>query len=151
MLDVDVAGALGAGAKLAVYFSTFDEKGLVHCLSKVIEPVPLTILRLSRSAGAGGWRMSRLTTKASSGRRRRSCIVTKSLLAAAQLGITVCVLQRVNDGSEAQMNDGRAHVNFPATSPDVLAIGGTTLHVGRPAKGASHVTETVWNDGPNGV
>ena len=36
MLDVDVAGALGAGAKLAVYFSTFDEKGLVDCLSKVI-------------------------------------------------------------------------------------------------------------------
>jgi kumamolisin len=29
MLDVDVAGSLGAGAKLAVYFATFDEKGLV--------------------------------------------------------------------------------------------------------------------------
>jgi kumamolisin len=35
MLDIDVAGALG-GSKIAVYFSTFDEKGLIDGLSKVI-------------------------------------------------------------------------------------------------------------------
>src|SRR5580704_1053712 len=35
MLDVEVAGALAGGAKIAVYFSTFDEKGLVDCLAKV--------------------------------------------------------------------------------------------------------------------
>ena len=52
----------------------------------------------------------------------------QSFLAAAHLGITVCV-STGDDGSEAQMQDGRAHVNFPATSPYVLAVGGTTLHV----------------------
>ena len=36
MLDVDIAGALAGGAKVAVYFSTFDEKGLVDILSTVI-------------------------------------------------------------------------------------------------------------------
>src|SRR5271165_5106368 len=36
MLDIDVAGALAGGAKVAVYFSTFDEKGLVDILSAVI-------------------------------------------------------------------------------------------------------------------
>ena len=46
------------------------------------------------------------------------------------------------------MQDGRAHVNFPATSPYVLAVGGTTLHVRQAAKGVAKVTEVVWNDGP---
>jgi kumamolisin len=46
------------------------------------------------------------------------------------------------------MQDGRAHVNFPATSPYVLAVGGTTLHVRKDAKGVANITEVVWNDGP---
>jgi kumamolisin len=53
-----------------------------------------------------------------------------------------------DDGSEAQLKDGRAHVNFPASSPYVLAVGGTTLHVHKNTKGLPHITEVVWNDGP---
>jgi kumamolisin len=70
-----------------------------------------------------------------------------SFLAAAHLGITVCV-STGDDGAEAQMQDGRAHVNFPATSPYVLAVGGTTLHVRKNSEGSPNVTEVVWNDGP---
>ena len=147
MLDVDVAGALGAGAKLAVYFSTFDEKGLVDCLSKVIndstnDPSVVSI--------SWGWDENESFNNEGviwSPAAIQHC--NQSFLAAAQLGITVCV-STGDDGSEAQMQDGRAHVNFPATSPYVLAVGGTTLHVRKTAKGASHVTETVWNDGPSG-
>lgn len=36
MLDIDVAGAMAGGAKVAVYFSTFDEKGFIDILSAVI-------------------------------------------------------------------------------------------------------------------
>ena len=39
-------------------------------------------------------------------------------------------------------------MNFPASSPYVLAVGGTTLHVHKNAKGLRQVTEVVWNDGP---
>jgi kumamolisin len=70
-----------------------------------------------------------------------------SLLALAHLGITVCV-STGDDGSEAQVQDGRAHVNFPASSPYVLAVGGTTLHARKNSKGTMQVTEVVWNDGP---
>lgn len=147
MLDVDVAGALGAGAKLAVYFSTFDEKGLVDCLSKVVndsanDPSVVSI--------SWGWDENEAFNNEGvvwSAAAIQHC--NQSFLAAAQLGITVCV-STGDDGSEAQMRDGRAHVNFPATSPYVLAVGGTTLHVRKTAKGASNVTETVWNDGPSG-
>ena len=72
---------------------------------------------------------------------------TRACLAVAQLGITVCV-STGDDGSEAQVQDGHAHVNFPATSPYALAVGGTTLHARKGANGQMAVTEVVWNDGP---
>jgi kumamolisin len=147
MLDVDVAGALGGGAKIVAYFSTFDEKGLVDCLSRVIsdsanDPSVISI--------SWGWDENQAINNSGiiwSPAAIEHC--NASFLAAAHLGITTCV-STGDDGSEAQMHDGQAHVNFPATSPYVLAVGGTTLHVHKDAKGATQVTETVWNDGPGG-
>ena len=74
------------------------------------------------------------------------------------MSITACWRQRssasqfasrpVTKAPEAQVQDGHAHVNFPATSPYVLAVGGTTLHARKSAKGQTAITEVVWNDGP---
>jgi kumamolisin len=52
--------------------------------------------------------------------------IDERLQAAAALGITVCAAAG-DDGSADQENDGRAHVDFPASSPHVLAVGGTML------------------------
>ncbi len=145
MLDIDVAGALGAGAKLAVYFSTFDEKGLVDCLSAVINDAQNDPSVLSIS---WGWAENEAFNNSGvtwSDAAIAAC--NQSFLAAAQLGITVCV-STGDDGAEAQIQDGLAHVNFPASSPYVLAVGGTTLHVARSAGGTTQMTEVVWNDGP---
>src|ERR1700722_13642957 len=143
MLDIDVAGALAPEATIAVYFSTFDEKGLIDAISAVIadksnDPTVVSI--------SWGWdenqpfQNSVLWTPAAIDH------IGESFLAAAQLGITVCV-STGDDGSEAQMKDGRAHVNYPATDPSVLAVGGTTLHKKSGSKPAI-ASETVWNDGP---
>ena len=145
MLDVDVAGALGGGAKIAVYFSTFDEKGMIDILSAVIadqvnDPSVLSI--------SWGWAENQdFNNTGVTWSPAAIDHINHSFLAAAQLGISVCV-STGDDGSEAQIKDGKAHVNFPATSPYVLAVGGTTLHAKTSASGAKHVTETVWNDGP---
>ena len=145
MLDIDVAGALAGGAKVAVYFSTFDEKGLVDILSAVIndganDPSVLSV--------SWGWDENQ-PFNGSNILWSAAAIdhVNQSLLAIAQLGITVCV-STGDDGSEAQVKDGNAHVNFPATSPYVLAVGGTTLHARQSTTGQVAVTEVVWNDGP---
>jgi kumamolisin len=144
MLDVDVAGALAGGAKVAVYFSTFDEKGLVDILSAVIndsanDPGVLSV--------SWGWDENQPFNNGILWSPAAIDHVNQSLLAVAQLGITVCV-STGDDGSEAQVQDGHAHVNFPATSPYVLAVGGTTLHARKHANGQMAVTEVVWNDGP---
>ena len=144
MLDVDVAGALAGGAKVAVYFSTFDEKGLVDVLSTVIndsanDPAVLSV--------SWGWDENQPFNNGILWSAAAIDHVNQSLLAVAQLGITVCI-STGDDGSEAQVQDGHAHVNFPATSPYVLAVGGTTLHARKAANGQMAVTEVVWNDGP---
>jgi kumamolisin len=145
MLDIDVAGCLGAGAKLAVYFSTFDEKGLVDILSAVIADAQNDPSVVSIS---WGWAENEpFNNSGITWSDAAIAVCEQSFLAAAQLGITVCV-STGDDGSEAQIQDGRAHVNFPASSEYVLAVGGTTLHVPKDATGASTRTEVVWNDGP---
>jgi len=145
MLDIEIAGTLAGGAKIAVYFSTFDEKGLIDILSAVIndsanDPSVVSI--------SWGWDENQ-PFNGSNVLWSPAAIdhVNHSLLAAAQLGITVCV-STGDDGSEAQVKDGNAHVNFPATSPYVLAVGGTTLHARKRKNGQVAVTEVVWNDGP---
>jgi kumamolisin len=145
MLDIDVAGALAGGAKIATYFSTFDEKGLVDALSRVVAD---SINDPSVVSISWGWDENEPFN--SSGIVWSQAAIdhcNESFLAAAQLGITVCV-STGDDGSEAQIKDGRAHVNFPASSPYVLAVGGTTLHVRKNAAGSTQITEVVWNDGP---
>jgi kumamolisin len=144
MLDIDVAGAMAGGAKIAVYFSTFDEKGFIDCLSAVINDAANNPGVVSIS---WGWDENQPFNNTVLWSPAAIDHVNHSLLAAAQLGITVCV-STGDDGSEAQVKDGHAHVNFPATSPYVLAVGGTTLHARKSAKGQTAITEVVWNDGP---
>ena len=144
MLDIEVVGALAGGAKVAVYFSTFDEKGLIDALSAVISD---KTNKPSVVSVSWGWDENQPFNNGILWSPAAIDHVNHSMLAAAQLGITVCV-STGDDGSEAQVKDGHAHVNFPATSPYVLAVGGTSLHVKQTSKGLTHITETVWNDGP---
>ena len=133
MLDVDVAGALAGGAKVAVYFSTFDEKGLVDTLSAVIDDQTNDPSVVSIS---WGWDENQPFNNGIPWSPAAIDHVNHSFLAVAHLGITVCV-STGDDGSEAQIQDGQAHVNFPATSPYVLAVGGTTLHARKAPTGRS--------------
>ena len=64
---------------------------------------------------------------------------------AAALGVTITVASGDN-GSSDGVSDGQNHVDFPASSPHVLACGGTEL-IG---SGSTIGTETVWNDGAQG-
>jgi kumamolisin len=62
---------------------------------------------------------------------------------AAALGITVCAAAGDNGSGDA-VNDGQAHVDFPASSPNALGCGGTKL-VADPSTGQVS-SEVVWNE-----
>ena len=54
--------------------------------------------------------------------------VNGSLMAAANIGVTVCVTAG-GDGSSDGISDGHAHSDFPAYSPYVLAVGDITIRI----------------------
>ena len=129
-MDVQIVAGLAPGAEQIVYFSTFDEQGWVDLINEVVAGRPAPAVALSVSWGLAeddpNWSQGALQA------------IDQRLQAAALLGITVCVASG-DDGSGDQESDGRAHVDFPASSPHVLAVGGTML---------AGDTDVVWWQSP---
>jgi kumamolisin len=133
MLDIEVVAGVCPGAKITLYFSNFTEKGWVDVIDAALndatnDPCVLSI-SYGLAEGADIWTQQAMDA------------VNDAMKEAAARGLPVCVASG-DDGSDDQVGDGLAHINFPATSPYVLSVGGTAL-----VKGASGSSETVWFDG----
>ena len=130
--DIEVAGAVAPGAKIAVYFAPNTDTGFAAAIGAAAHDAnnKPSIISISWGAREAYW-----TPK---GR----AAINSALKEAAKLGITVLVAagdSGVSDG----LDDGSPHVDFPASSPWVLAVGGTSLL----ANDGEIRSETVWNTG----
>lgn len=135
MLDVEVVAGVCPEATIVVYFSSFDEGGWVNAIDTAVhdQQNPLSVLSVSwgyAEDAAGAWTAGAIDS------------INDTLQSAALLGVTICVAAG-DDGSSDGVSDGLAHVDFPSSSPYVLAVGGTTLK--KSASGT--ITETAWKDG----
>lgn len=133
MLDVEVVAGVCPGANIALYFSNFTEKGWVDVIDAALndtanDPCVLSI-SYGLAEGADIWTQQAMDA------------VNDAMKEAAARGIPVCVASG-DDGSDDQVGDGLAHINFPATSPYVLSVGGTAL-----VKEGGGFGEKVWFDG----
>ena len=131
MMDVQVIAGLCPKANISVYFSTFDQKGWVDLLNEVINAMP-TVLSISWGLAEDdpGWSSNAVSA------------INDRLNAVRLLGITTCISSG-DDGSGDQINDGKAHVDFPSVSPFVLSVGGTMLKAS-----GSAVDEVTWWESP---
>ncbi len=115
MLDIDVAGGLGGGAKIAVYFSTFDEKGAGGLPQQGDQRFDQRSFGRVDQLGMG-----RKPDLQQRGRHLVGCgksrIAMQASSRAAHLGITVCV-STGDDGSEAQMRGWPRARQFPGDKP----------------------------------
>ena len=141
-LDIEVAGAIAPVAKIVVYFAPFTEQGWVDALTAAIHDNTNkpSVISISWGFAEGepvqGFEWTQQTVDA----------VNQTLQAAAAMGVSVCVASGDNGSSEG-INDGLAHVDFPASSPYVLGCGGTKLT----ASNTKIRSEVVWNqDGSGG-
>jgi kumamolisin len=144
MLDIEVIAGACPAATQVVYFgsSNFDEKAWIDTLGKAIHDAVNNPFILSIS-----WGSAEDSDVWSDGTLDR---VNDAFHEAAMMGITICVASG-DDGSADETDfqpgdgslDGRAHVDFPASSPFVLGVGGTDLRIGP----AGSVTERAWKDG----
>jgi kumamolisin len=135
MLDIEVAGAMAPGARIVVYFAPNTDRGFLDAITTAVHDQrhKPSVISISWGAPEAGW-----TTQAMQA-------FDQAFQDAAALGVTVCCASGDN-GSGDGVSDGRAHVDFPASSPFALACGGTRLD----ATGGSITSETVWNDGAMG-
>jgi kumamolisin len=133
-MDIQIVAGLCPKAEIFVYFAPFSQKGWVDLLNKVISGAPAKPVTLSVSWGAPedspDWSSSARTQ------------INDRLQAVALLGINVCISSG-DDGSGDEMTDGRAHVDFPGSSPFALSVGGTML-----AGAGANPTEEVWWEAP---
>jgi kumamolisin len=130
MLDIEVAGAVAPGARIVVYFAPNTDQGFVDAIAQAIHDAKYkpSVISISWGSAEINW-----TAQAMSA-------LDAACQSAAALGVTITVASGDN-GSSDGVNDGKNHVDFPASSPHVLACGGTKLH----GSGSSISAEVVWN------
>lgn len=132
MLDIEVAGAVAPGATLAVYFAPNTDKGFLDAITQAVHDTRYKpgVISISWGAAESQWTQQSLDA------------YNQVFKEAASLGVTICAAAG-DAGSNDGVTDGKAHVDFPASSPYVLACGGTRLSVGTNGKIAS---EVVWHE-----
>jgi kumamolisin len=129
MLDIEVSAAVATGAKIAVYFAPNTDQGFIDAVSTAVHDTTNkpSVISISWGGPESSW-----TAQASTA-------LDAACQAAAAVGVTITVASG-DDGS----TDGATgnNVDFPASSPHVLACGGTTLK----GSGTTITSEVVWNE-----
>lgn len=131
MLDIEVAGAVAPGAKIVVYFAPNTDAGFLDAITTAIHDKTNqpSVVSISWGGPESSWTSQAMTS------------MDGAFQAAAAIGVTICCAAG-DDGSTDGVSDGLQHVDFPASSPNVLACGGTRLML----SGNTISSETVWND-----
>jgi kumamolisin len=135
MLDIEVAGSLAPGADQLVYFAPNTDQGFTDAVSEAAhaEPTP-DVISISWGGPEDSWTEQGRTA------------LDEACADAVALGVTVLAAAG-DSGSGDGESDGQPHCDFPASSPNVLGCGGTSLTLD--SSGAI-AAETVWNDGSGG-
>ena len=129
MLDIEVAGSVAPGAKLAVYFTPNTDQGFIDAITTAVHDTKNkpSVISISWGGPESSW------TAQSTAALDAAC------QSAAALGVTITVAAGDNGSSDGGTGN---NVDFPASSPHVLGCGGTKLD----ANGATIVSEVVWNE-----
>ncbi|WEG10982.1 S53 family peptidase [Pullulanibacillus sp. KACC 23026] len=131
VLDIEVAGAVAPGVKIAVYFAPNTDAGFLNVIKTAIHDTENKPSVLSISWGSAEANWTEQAMKA----------MDQAFQDAATLGVTICCAAG-DQGSSDGANDGNVHVDFPASSPHVLACGGTKLV----ASNNRITEEVVWDE-----
>jgi kumamolisin len=131
MLDIEVVGGIAPGVNIVVYFAENTDAGFLNAITTAVHDTTNnpSIISISWGGPESSWTQQAMTS------------MDEAFQSAAALGVTVCVAAG-DDGSTDGVTDGLNHVDFPASSPNVLACGGTKLV----ATNNTITSETVWNE-----
>jgi kumamolisin len=132
-LDIQVAGAVAPSAAQLVYFAPNTDQGFINAIAQAVHTTPPPIV-VSISWGQSEDQWSEQSRTSMDG----------VFADAAALGVTVTVAAGDNGSSDDPNSTSGVHVDFPASSPHVLACGGTQL-IGDLSTNTI-TSEVVWNE-----
>jgi kumamolisin len=130
-LDLEVAGAVAPGAQLAAYFAPNTDQGFIDAVTTAVHDATLkpSIVSISWGGPETSWTTQSLNA------------LNSACQDGSTMGVTVLVAAG-DDGATDGSSNGQPTVDFPASSPYVVACGGTTLEL----SGTTIESEDVWND-----
>jgi len=132
-LDIEVVGGVAPGAAQIVYFSTNTDQGFIDAIAQAVHATPSPIaVSISWGQSEDQWSAQSRTA------------MDQAFADAAALGATVTVAAGDNGSSDDPSEQTQVHCDFPASSPNALACGGTKL-VGNTSSFAI-TSEVVWNE-----
>jgi kumamolisin len=137
LLDIEVIGSIVPGANIVVYFAPNTDQGFLDAITTAVHDTTNkpSVISISWGGAESTYTSQALTN------------FDQAFQDAGTLGVSVCIAAGDN-GSDDGVGDGMAHVDFPASSPNVLACGGTTLD----SSNGTITSEVVWDSGAgNGV
>jgi kumamolisin len=129
MLDIEVAAAVAPGAKIVVYFTPNTDQGFIDAITTAVHDTANkpSVISISWGGPESSWTAQSMAA------------LDAACQSAAALGITITAAAGDNGATDGGTGD---NVDFPASSPHVLACGGTKLI----ASGATISSEVVWNE-----
>ena len=129
MLDIEVSAAVAPGAKIVVYFAPNTDQGFIDAIGSAVHDATNnpSVISISWGGPESSW-----TTQAMNA-------LDAACQSAAALGITITVAAGDNGSTDGATGN---NVDFPASSPHVLACGGTKLD----GSGGTITSEVVWNE-----
>ncbi|MFP5347642.1 MAG: protease pro-enzyme activation domain-containing protein [Actinomycetes bacterium] len=132
VLDIEVAGAVAPGADIVVYFAPNTDQGFLDAVNAAIHDTTHqpSVVSISWGEREAAWTRQSLDA------------MDTAFKTAVAMGVSVFCAAG-DDGSSDGASDGLAHTDFPASSPNVVACGGTRLT----ASGGTISAEVVWNEG----
>ncbi|MDX6417763.1 MAG: kumamolisin [Trebonia sp.] len=132
-LDIEVVGGVAPGAVQVVYFGTNTDQGFIDAISQAVHATPSPIaVSISWGQSEDQWSAQSRTA------------MDQAFADAAALGATVTVAAGDNGSSDDPSEQTQVHCDFPASSPNALACGGTKL-MGNTSSFAI-TSEVVWNE-----
>ncbi len=131
-LDIQVVGGVAPGAAQVVYFAPNTDQGFIDAVSDAVHATPAPVA-VSMSWGGPEDQWSAQTRDA----------MNEAFADGAALGVTVTVSAGDHGSSDDASGQTSVHCEFPASSPNVLACGGTEL-IGDTSS-STITSEVVWN------
>jgi kumamolisin len=133
MLDIEVSASVAPGAKIVVYFAPNTDQGFIDAIGNAVHDTTNkpSVISISWGGPESSWTSQAMTA------------LDAACQSAAALGITITVAAGDNGSSDGATGN---NVDFPASSPHVLACGGTKLA----GSGSTITSEVVWNEQASG-